>query len=126
MGFDWEIFSKNLFYDKPPNEFVTSSICYLKNIMENLKKDDIWKKKWRPYWIYMGLKAINRFSKHYMLTFNFHKKYLRGQQVPFSRKIFLIYGLVLGYNKLLTELYIHANPRRDEIQYISTLTNDLK
>lgn len=124
MGFDWEKFTKYLEFEKTPQELITPSVCYFKSIMGKLKKD--WKTKWKPFWLFLNLRAINYFSNKSYISFNFNKKYLMGQQVMIENKKFLILGLIPGYNKLLTELYISANPRKDEIQFIKTLSNDLK
>lgn len=124
-GFDWINFNKYLGYKEIPSNYLTGSINYIKCVMDKLNKD--WKTpKWKAYWLYIFLFHTIRYSKERFVFWKFIRKELQGDQLltPGSRSF--IFGLSLGYNRLLTELYCEKFPRIDEIAYVKTLSNDLK
>lgn len=124
-GFDWGKFTQYLGYDKTPSNYLTGNINYVKCVMEKLNKD--WKTpKWRAYWLYIYLFHTIRYSKSRYIYWKFIRHYLQGDQLLTPGARSFIFGLSLGYNKLLTQLYCDKYPRIDEIAYVKTLSNDLK
>jgi len=125
IGFDWYQFSNYLGYKKVPDNYLTYDVKYIQCIMKILNKE--WKTiKWRAYWLYIFLLHTIRYSKNRDIFWKFVRNYLQGDQLLTPGTHSFIFGLSLGYNKLITELYCNKNPRIDELSYVKTLSNDLK
>jgi len=127
IGFDWESFAKNIGYKEAPSKFICSSINYLKCIMDMLQKDNEWKStKWRTYYLYMVLRQLMRFHSEWRLVyFDFNNKFIRGQQVPFPKEIYPVFGLSFCFNTFLTNEYIERNKKQEYIDYTFNLGSDL-
>lgn len=124
-NFDWVKFTKYLGYKKIPDEYLTNNPNYINCIMKKLNTE--WKTpKWRAYWLYIYLLHTIRYSKSRNIFWRFIRNYLQGDQLLTPGSRFYIFGLSLGYNKLLTQLYCDKFPRVDEIAYVKTLSTDLK
>ena len=124
LGFDWVKFCKAMGFKKIPPYYYTSSVNYIKCIMTNLREN--WKGKWKAYWVYIYLATIQRYSSSHAIFHDFVKTYLQGQTKSMPPKKRLIFGLILGWNKLLTELYILSEPKRNRIEYVRNMSIDLK
>lgn len=124
LGFNWVEFCKAMGFKKIPPYYYTSSINYIKCIMTNLQEN--WKGKWKEYWIFLYLNTIIRYSSGHSIFHNFKSKYIKGQAGSMPVKKRLIFGLMLGWNKLLTELYILSESKRIRIQYVKNMSIDLK
>ena len=124
-GFDWEQFSKNIGFSKPPDFFICVSLNYLKCVMELLNTN--WKTpKWRTYYIYMYLKQIARFhNKWRPMFFNFFGKFIRGQPVIWPQDIYPVFGLSTCFNTFLTNEYVKRNKKQLYINYVQNMANDL-
>lgn len=126
-NFDWNKFASELNYEKIPSTFICTSLNYLKCIMDLLLTDDTWKSaKWRSYFIYIYLRQIIRFhNKWYLIYYNFHEKFVKGQPVPWPREIYPIFGLSICFNTLLTNEYIDKNHNQLHIDYVHNMAHDL-
>lgn len=126
-GFDWVRLATEIGYKKVPNTFICSNLSYLKCIMEILTKDGTWKTpKWRTYFMYIIFRQIARFhSKWRMIYYEFHGKFVKGQQAPFTDEIYPVFGLSLCFNTFLTNEYIRLNKRQEYIDYATNLGTDL-
>jgi putative endopeptidase len=125
--FDWNRFAKLLGYDKVPNKIICTNLNYIKCIMNNLVKDDNWKKpKWRAYFIYIHIRQIARFNANLLNThFEFHEKFVKGQSIPWPREIYSIFGMSFCFNTFLTNEYIDNYKRQQYIDYVHNMATDL-
>jgi putative endopeptidase len=133
--FDWKEFICALNSGKKclvSNIFSISSLNYTKCIIENLLSitNDgkmAWTtEKWRTYFIYLYLRQIIRFDANGRdIHYQFFGKYIQGQTDDWPREIYPVFGVSLCFNKFLTNAYINAHPRIQEIMYVSNLAKDL-
>jgi len=133
-GFDCCEFFKELGYKTLPKYFLSSNdFLYNKNgevgyinCLMNILKENWTTKKWRTFWYYIFLKQVAEFSKHHIHNWKFFREFLKGEKafIPADKKV--IFGLSIGYNVLLTKLYIEKNPMKTELEYVKILTNDFK
>jgi putative endopeptidase len=126
-GFDWAQLATEIGYKKVPNTFICSNLSYLKCIMEILTKDGAWKTpKWRTYFMYIIFRQIMRFHKKWRLIYyEFHGKFVRGQQVPYPDEIYPVFGLSLCFNTFLTNEYVRRNKKQEYVDYATNLASDL-
>jgi endothelin-converting enzyme/putative endopeptidase len=124
--FDWSEFAKELGFKHIPNKFVTTNINYLMCTTKLLIKE--WDTpEWRTYWIYIYIRQQQRFNKRGVFNyFNFHAKFLRGQEEPINRNITPIFPLCYAYNSFLTNEYIKLYNNEKNINYVVNLSNELK
>jgi predicted metalloendopeptidase len=124
-GFDWEKFSHFIGYKKTPDFFLCGSLNYLKCITELMLKN--WKTpKWKSYWIYIGVRQIIRFdSKLRYLYYDFQEKKIRGQEDPFPKELYPVFGLSLTFNTFLTNAYIDKYQDKRYLEYTRVLGQDL-
>lgn len=126
-NFDWEKFATIIGYDQVPNKFICTSINYLKCIMEMLTVNDIWKSaKWRTYYLYICFRQVMRFHSEWrMVYYDFHQKFVIGQQAPVPREIYPVIGLSICFNTFLTNEYIDRNKKQQNIDYVHNMALDL-
>jgi putative endopeptidase len=126
-NFDWNKMANYLGYEKIPSTFICTSLSYLKCTMDILIKNDAWKTtKWRTYFIYINLRQIIRFHKHwYLIYYNFNEKFVKGQPVPWPKEIYPVFGLSICFNTLLTNLYVDKNHNQLHIDYVHNMAYDL-
>uniref|UniRef100_A0A6C0I926 Peptidase M13 C-terminal domain-containing protein n=1 Tax=viral metagenome TaxID=1070528 RepID=A0A6C0I926_9ZZZZ len=126
-GFDWERLATEIGYKTVPNTFICTSLSYLKCIMYLLTTDGAWKTpKWRTYFMYIIFRQIMRFhSKWRIIYWEFHGKFISGQQSPWPDEIYPVFGLSLCFNTFLTNEYIRHNKKQEYIDYVSNLATDL-
>jgi len=123
-GFDWEKFSKNMGFKKPPEHFIIDNPNYLKLMMEKLIKN--WK-QWREWWIYINVKQQIRFShKLYPIYFKFYRKYVQGAEFKVPKVISPIFLLSLCFDNLLSNEYIKKYRIDENVNYTQNMANDLK
>jgi len=125
-GFDWNEFSKNLGFKKPPDFYITSSLNYLKcgtDLLVNNWNSD----KWRTFWIYLLLKRIVRITRKWEhILYDFHGKFQRGQeQINKSDAVSASLYMSIPFNTFLTNEYMknYSDPQMTE--YVSILSKDL-
>ena len=124
-GFDWGKFAKEVGYKDIPNTFICNNLSYLKCIMETLKKE--WRTpKWKAYFMYIVFRQIMRFHKKWrIIHWEFHGKFINGQSVPWPDEIYPVFGLSLCFNTFLTNEYIRNNNKTGQIEYVTTMANDM-
>ena len=123
--FDFEKFTHHLGMDKVPAFFITISLNYLKCGMKIIHEK--WNSAdWKPYWYYLYFRQIIRFSEQWKdIHYQFHGKYLRGNQMPFPVEIQPVFGLAACFNTLLTNEYVKKNKKQEHIDYVRNMAHDL-
>ena len=126
-GFDWKEMAKKIGYDESPKSFICTSTNYLKCIMKTLTKDNAWQsKKWRTYYLYINFRQMIRFhSKWRLVHFEFFEKFIKGQQVPYPKEIYPVFGLSMCFTTFLTNQYIDRNKKQQYIDYTYNMASDL-
>jgi putative endopeptidase len=124
-GFDWGKFAKEVGYKDIPSTFICNNLSYLKCIMETLKKE--WRTpKWKAYFMYVVFRQIMRFHKKWrIIHWEFYGKFINGQSVPWPDEIYPVFGLSLCFNTFLTNEYIRNNNKTGQIEYVTTMANDM-
>jgi putative endopeptidase len=124
-GFDWNAFSVETGFKKPPDFFLCYSLTYLKKITENLKSN--WNsEKWRSYWIYIFAKQIIRCHKEtMMLSFKFFGEYLKGMEKPMGENLGSVVMMSIAFNKFMSERYIDQYAIPEHLEYTRGFTEDL-
>jgi putative endopeptidase len=83
--------------------------------------------KWRTYWIYIYINQLIRWDeKGAHIFYNFHGKFLRGQQTPMDPDIRPIFGMSFLFNTFLTNEYVKKYQNKEKIDYTKALADDLK
>lgn len=125
-GFDWEKFSKSMGFSNTPEFFITSNLNYLKCGTDLLLKE--WNsERWRTYWIYIFIRQLNRWSwKGRELMFDFHGKFVKGQEEIVQKDLAPIFSLGFAFNTFLTNEYIDKYQNDQLINYVKTMAEDLK
>jgi putative endopeptidase len=125
-GFDWDQFAKVIGFSKTPNFFITSSLNYLAAATQLLSKE--WDTpEWRTYWIYIFIRQQQRFCvEGHKVSFEFHGKFVAGQEHEVGRELFPIYGLGCAFNTFLTNEYIARYENKQHVEYVHTMAEDLK
>lgn len=126
-NFDWDKMARIIGYKDVPNKFICTSTNYLKCVMEMLTKDDTWKSgKWRTYYLYICFRQVMRFHSEWRTVyFNFHRKFVLGQQTLVPREIYPVIGLSICFNTFLTNEYIDRNKKQQYIDYVHNMASDL-
>ena len=126
FGFNWEEFCRGLGFKKIPENFITSNVNYLLCGTKMLKEN--WRTpKWRTYWIYIYIRQQIRWDEKGFLNFyNFEGKFLRGQMRIFDQQIRPVFGMGFLFNTFLTNQYILNYKNDQAIEYVKSMTNDLK
>jgi len=124
--FDWKQFSKTLGFEKTPDFFITSSLDYLKCGTELLLNE--WDTDmFRTYWIYIFIRQQQRWNhKGLINNYNFHEKFVRGQDDPVILQLYPIYSLGYAFNTFLSNSYVEEYQNEQRINYVKTLAEDLK
>ena len=123
-GFDWTTFATQLGFNPVPKQFNTTSLNYLKFGMKILSEK--WK-AWKPYWYYLYLRQIIRFSDEWSsIHYEFHGKFVRGNAIPMPKMLRPVFGLAACFNTFLTTEYVEKNRKQDHVDYVSNLAHDLK
>jgi len=124
--FDWKQFSKTLGFEKTPDFFITSSLDYLKCGTELLLNE--WDTDmFRTYWIYIFIRQQQRWNhKGLINNYNFHEKFVRGQDDPVLLQLYPIYSLGYAFNTFLSNSYVEEYQNEQRINYVKTLAEDLK
>ncbi len=126
FGFNWEYFCKELGFKEVPDDFVTSNINYLlcgtKLLLEKWDSD-----QWRTYWIYIYIRQQCRFDVNgWKNFFEFHGKFLRGQERNIDNYIMPIFGMSFTFNTFLTNEYILTYKNEQAVQYVKEMVEDLR
>lgn len=125
-GFDWTRFAKELGFKKVPPKILISNLNYTKCMMK-LLGDNWTTPKWKGFWLYLYFRQIIRFHKEWKdIWFNFNGRILLGQTVNYPEELYPIFGLSACFNTLLTDEYVHRNPRTAEKEYIYNMAVDMK
>uniref|UniRef100_A0A6C0KM10 Peptidase M13 C-terminal domain-containing protein n=1 Tax=viral metagenome TaxID=1070528 RepID=A0A6C0KM10_9ZZZZ len=126
-NFDWEKMATVIGYKNIPNKFMCTNKNYLKCILTMLLDQDNWKsKKWRTYYLYICFRQVMRFHSEWRLVyFNFHRKFVLGQQTYVPREIYPIIGLSICFNTFLTNEYIDKNKKQQYVDYTFNMAADL-
>jgi putative endopeptidase len=126
LGFDWTILSTYLGFDKTPNFFISTSLGFIKSGMELINKN--WNtEEWRPYWYYIYLRQIIRFSEKWKnIHYEFQGKYVRGNPMAFPTVLQPVFGLGACFNTLITNEYVKKNKKDERIDYVKNMAEDLK
>jgi len=123
-GFDWITFATELGFNPVPKKFNSTSLNYLKAGMKLLNEK--WK-EWKPYWYYIYLRQIVRFSERWSsIHYEFHGNFVRGNAVPFPKSLQPVFGLAACFNTFLTDEYVKKNRKQDHVDYVDNLAHDLK
>ena len=126
-NFDWEEFSKELGFKKPPTFFITSNVSYLKCCTDLLIKN--WDSdKWRTFWIWMYVVRLVRLTRHYeKFTYDFLGKFERGQEeIIKSPDVSASLYMSLPFNHFLSVEYLKKYKKPEDTEYVTILCNDLK
>jgi putative endopeptidase len=125
-GFDWTTFATEFGFKPIPAKFNSTSLNYLKSGMKLLNEK--WNTpEWKPYWYYIYLRQIIRFSDVWSnIHYEFHGNFIRGNPMPMPRTLQPVFGLAACFNTLLTTEYVKKNRKQDHVDYVSNLAHDLK
>jgi len=125
-GFDWTTFATEMGFKPVPKQFNSTSLNYLKSGMKLLNEK--WNTpEWKPYWYYIYLRQIIRFSDEWSnIHYEFHGKFVRGNTMPMPRTLQPVFGLAACFNTFLTTEYVKKNRKQDHVDYVSNLAHDLK
>jgi predicted metalloendopeptidase len=126
FNFNWEQFTRELGYEKTPDEFITSNINYLlcgtKLMLEEWDSPE-----WRTYWIYMYIKQQQRWcDKGRETYYNFNGNFVRGQERIVDPYITPVFTMSFLFNTFLTNEYIEKYKNEQNINYVKTMAEDLK
>jgi predicted metalloendopeptidase len=126
FNFDWEQFTRELGYEKIPDEFITSNINYLlcgtKLMLEEWDTTE-----WRTYWIFIYIRQQQRWSVNGLLTFyNFSGNFVKGQEKQIDPYILPVFSMSFLFNTFLTNEYIEKYKNQQNINYVKTMAEDLK
>jgi putative endopeptidase len=126
LKFDWDYFSEQLGFDKPPKKIIVSNVNSIKCITDLLKKN--WNTpKWKTYWLYLYFRQMIRFEETFRhIHFDFYNKLLEGQPTIMPSEIYPIYALSMTFNTFLTEEYVKHNYNQLYVNYVYHLADDLK
>ena len=128
-GLDWTELATEIGYkpENVPDKYICSSLNYVSCMMELLTKEDTWKsQKWKTYYYYIVFRQLIRFhSKWWLIYYDFHGKFVKGQPVPWPREIYPVFGLSLCFNNLLSKEYIERNKKQQHIDYVKNMAADL-
>jgi len=124
--FEWKSFSESLGFNYTPDFFIASNLNYLKCGTELLLKQ--WNSKiWRTYWVYLFIRQLNRWNwKGREIMFDFHGKFVKGQEKIIDKNISPVFGLGFAFNTFLTNEYIEHYQNEQRISYVKTMAEDLK
>jgi hypothetical protein len=77
-GFNWDEYSKEIGFEKPPDFFIIDNLNYLKCVIKLLREE--WNsEEWRPFWLLMYYRVIIRFTKKWRnIYFNYYGKFQKG------------------------------------------------
>jgi putative endopeptidase len=126
FGFNWELFCKTIGFKEVPSDFVTSNVNYLlcgtKLLLEKWDSE-----QWRTYWIYLYIRQQCRFSEYGWENFyEFHGKFLRGQEGIVDKYIQPIFGMSFTFNTFLTNEYILRYKNDQAVEYVKSMVEDLR
>ena len=126
LGFDWLAFSKAIGFKEAPSFYITSNVNYILCMSQLLLKE--WdSEQWRTYWIYIYIRQVIRFNIQGRNTyFEYHGKFLKGQQEFVDKKIIPVFMLGFAFNAFLTNEYLIKYTNLQNINYVKTLSEDLK
>jgi putative endopeptidase len=126
-GLDWQQLALQIGYKKAPHKYICNSLNYIKCIMKVLTKDDAWKSdKWRTYYLFIIYRQLIRFSKKWIhIYFEFNRKFIYGQPIPWPKETYPIIGLSMCFNTFLSEEYIKLDPKQKRIDYAKNMALDL-
>ena len=125
-GFDWEQLSAVIGFPKTPKFFVTSNLSYM-SCMTKMLMEEWDSPEWRTYYTYMYIRQQQRFSaKGHVVAYDFHGKFVAGQDVEVGNDLFPVYGLGCAFNTFLTNEYINRYENKQHVQYVHTMAEDLK
>ena len=126
-GLDWGMFSKVLGYSTTPPRAVLTSQNAIKCIFK-LVCDNWTSLKWQTYWRYICWRQVIRFDSKWRksIHFDFHEKFIKGQDIPMPDSIYAIFPMSFCFNTLLTELYVAKNKVNEETEYVKNMANDLR
>jgi putative endopeptidase len=123
--FNWEEFSHHLGCHETPDTFICGNVNYLK-CMSDLLLEKWQTPQWKSYWFYIFLKQIIRFDEKWRhIHYNFHEKFLRGQQAVFPTDIYPVFGMSFCFNTWLSREYLDRNRDPQVIQYVKNMGHDL-
>ena len=124
-GFDWDIFSSKLGFEKTPNIFISTGLKYLTCICKILKEK--WKTPaWKTYWLYLVIRQYIRFdgsTRH--IHYNFFENFLKGQQEMVPDDIYAIIPLSYTFNTFLVKEYGKLNNNPQNIDFVKRFGKDL-
>ena len=125
-GFDWEAFASALGFKYTPDFFITSNLNYLL-CMTQLLLNEWDNEKWRTYWVYIYIRQEQRFNDvGNTIFYDFHGKFVRGQEKQVDMSLFPIYSLGFAFNSFLTNEYIAKYKNQAAVDYVKTMAKDLK
>ena len=126
-GFNWREVAKSLGFERVPPFFIATSLNYLKCGSEMYVKE-FTSEKWRTYFIYIFMRQIVRFHKHWKkIAFDFCGSYMRGQEAMLPEEIApAVFNLAFSFNTFLTNEYIDKYANQQYIDYVKALAEDLK
>jgi putative endopeptidase len=124
-GFNWDAFSTETGFKRPPEFFMTYGLTYVKVMAQTLRAN--WTTdKWRSYWIYIYCKMIFRaHKKTMMIPFNFFGQYLRGIEKPIGDDLRGVVLMSIAFNKFLSEAYIDKYAVPEHLEYTRGFAEDL-
>jgi putative endopeptidase len=126
FGFDWVQFTKALGFKYTPEFFITSNpnymLCGTQLLLEEWTSEE-----WRTYWIYLFIRQQQRFNKKgHEIHYNFHGKFVIGQEKEVDMSLFPVYGMGYAFNTFFTNEYIKKFENKQRIEYVKTMAEDLK
>ena len=126
LGFDWDSFAKALGFKTVPSFFITSNINYILCMSQLLLKE--WdSEQWRTYWIYIYIRQVWRFNINgRKIFYGYAGKFVTGQEQEVDHRITPIYLIGFAFNTFLTNEYISKYTNIQDINYVKTLSEDLK
>jgi predicted metalloendopeptidase len=126
IGFDWKEFAHELGFTYTPPFFITSNVNYILCMTQLLLKE--WNnEQWRTYWIYIYIRQLQRFNSiGHEIYYDFHGKFVRGQEEKVDLTLLPIYALGFAYNSFLTNQYIEKYNDVQSIEYVKSMATDLK
>lgn len=125
-NFNWDEFSYALGFSTPPEFFITTSLNYLK-CGTKLLLDNWNSEKWRSYWLYIFIRHLVRANEEYStIYYDFMGKFMTGQVAQIDRKLLPIFPFSYAYNTFLSNSYIEKYERKETINYLKNMAEDLK
>jgi predicted metalloendopeptidase len=124
-GFNWDAFSVETGFSRPPEFFMTYGLTYIKVMTQSLRSN--WTTdKWRSYWIYILCKMLFRaHKKTMMIPFSFFGQYLRGIEKPIGDDLRGVVLMSIAFNKFLSESYIDKYAVPEHLEYTRGFAEDL-